>query len=97
MWPPAVSVTQRDRVRCVARGLWGHSPTHHSGDSPGFMLLAEVCEELGTQVSLEVVSGSCVVSLAWVSLWLSACCRVGPEGLSVQRCLECTAIPAPCF
>lgn len=72
MWPPAVSVTQRDRVRCVARGLWGHSPTHHSGDSPGFMLLAEVCEELGTQVSLELSLG-----LAWC-LWPGFPCGSQP-------------------
>lgn len=30
------------------------------------MLLSGVCEEMGTQVSLEVFSGSCLVSLAWV-------------------------------
>lgn len=69
MAPSCFCVTEGQseiRVRCVARWLLGHTPTHHSWDSPGFMLLSGVCEEIGTRVSLEVFSGSCLVSLAWV-------------------------------
>lgn len=87
MAPSCFCVTEGQSETC-SKGTLGTRTPQHSGDSPGFMLLSGVCEEMGTPVSLAAVPGSCLVSLA---------CGSQPVLWEDWRAELCTAVRAPCF